>query len=62
VRNNILFGKPGATNEEIIGAAKAAYAHEFIMNMPNGYDTPIGERGVKLSEDRSREYHSPVLS
>jgi subfamily B ATP-binding cassette protein MsbA len=49
VRNNILFGKPTATNEEIIEAAKAAYAHEFIMNMPNAYDTPIGERGVKLS-------------
>jgi subfamily B ATP-binding cassette protein MsbA len=49
VGNNILFGKPGATEEEIIRAANAAYAHEFIMNMPNGYDTPIGERGVKLS-------------
>jgi subfamily B ATP-binding cassette protein MsbA len=49
VRNNILFGKPTATNEEIIEAAKAAYAHEFVMNMPNGYDTSIGERGIKLS-------------
>jgi len=49
VRNNILFGKPAATNEEIIEAAKAAYAHEFIMSMPNDYDTSIGERGVKLS-------------
>ena len=49
VKNNILFGKPAATNEEIIEAAKAAYAHEFIMHMPEGYDTPIGERGVKLS-------------
>jgi subfamily B ATP-binding cassette protein MsbA len=49
VRNNILFGKPDSTNEEIIAAAKSAYAHEFVMDMPNGYDTPIGERGLKLS-------------
>jgi ATP-binding cassette, subfamily B, putative efflux pump len=49
VRENILFGKPGATEEEVIYAAKAANAHEFILNLPNGYDTEIGERGVKLS-------------
>ncbi len=49
VRNNILFGKPDASDEEIIAAAKAAYAHEFVADMPNGYDTQIGERGVKLS-------------
>jgi subfamily B ATP-binding cassette protein MsbA len=49
VRNNILFGKPDSTNEEIMEAAKSAYAHEFVTNMPNGYDTPIGERGIKLS-------------
>jgi ATP-binding cassette, subfamily B, bacterial MsbA len=49
VRNNILFGKPDASDEEIVAAAKAAYAHEFISEMPKGYDTPIGERGVKLS-------------
>jgi subfamily B ATP-binding cassette protein MsbA len=49
VRNNILFGNPGASDEEIVAAAKAAYAHEFISDMPKGYDTPIGERGVKLS-------------
>jgi subfamily B ATP-binding cassette protein MsbA len=49
VRNNILFGNPGASDEEIVGAARAAYAHEFIVDMPNGYDTQIGERGVKLS-------------
>jgi ATP-binding cassette, subfamily B, bacterial MsbA len=49
VRNNILFGKPGASDEEIVASAKAAYAHEFISDMPKGYDTPIGERGVKLS-------------
>jgi subfamily B ATP-binding cassette protein MsbA len=49
VRNNILFGNPGASEEEIIAAAKAAYAHEFIAGMPAGYDTQIGERGTKLS-------------
>ncbi len=49
VRENILFGKPGATEEEMIAAAKVANAHDFIMRMPEGYDTLIGERGVKLS-------------
>lgn len=49
VRLNILLGKPDATEEEIIQAAKAANAHEFIMNLPEGYDTKVGERGVKLS-------------
>ncbi|MCX6028772.1 MAG: ABC transporter ATP-binding protein [Chloroflexi bacterium] len=49
VRENLLYGKPDATGEELVAAAKAAYAHEFIVTMPNGYDTEIGERGVKLS-------------
>ncbi|MFE5318442.1 ABC transporter ATP-binding protein [Paenibacillus sp. NPDC056579] len=49
VRENILFGKPGASEKEIIHAARAANAHDFILNLPNGYDTEIGERGVKLS-------------
>lgn len=49
VKSNILIGKPDATEEEIIEAAKAANAHEFIMNLPEGYDTKVGERGVKLS-------------
>ncbi len=49
VRENLLYGKPDATEEEMIAAAKAAYAHEFIMQLPQGYDTEIGERGVKLS-------------
>jgi len=48
-RNNILFGRPDATEAEVVEAARAAYAHEFIMDMPQGYDTYIGERGVKLS-------------
>lgn len=49
VKDNIRFGKPEATDEEIVEAARAAYAHDFIMALPQGYDTPVGERGVKLS-------------
>lgn len=49
VRENILYGKLDATEEEMIEAAKKAEAHEFIMNLKDGYDTYIGERGVKLS-------------
>ncbi|MFD5853653.1 ABC transporter ATP-binding protein [Cytobacillus pseudoceanisediminis] len=49
VRENIRFGYPEASNEDIVKAAKAANAHDFIMNLPNGYDTLLGERGVKLS-------------
>ena len=49
VRDNILFGRPQATEQEMIEASKIANAHEFIARMPNGYDTLIGERGVKLS-------------
>ncbi len=49
VRDNILFGRPNASQEEMIKAAKVANAHDFIMNLSNGYDTMIGERGVKLS-------------
>jgi ABC-type multidrug transport system fused ATPase/permease subunit len=49
VRENILFGNPKALEEEIQNAAKIANAHEFITQLPNGYDTLIGERGVKLS-------------
>ncbi len=49
VRENILIGKPDATEEEVINAAKASNAHDFIMKLPNGYDTKVGERGVKLS-------------
>lgn len=49
VRENILFGRPGATEDEMISAAKIANAHDFISNLPFGYDTLIGERGIKLS-------------
>lgn len=49
VRNNIAYGRVGASEEEIIEAAKKANAHEFIMELEKGYDTLIGERGIKLS-------------
>lgn len=49
VLENIRYGRPDATREEIIEAAKNANAHEFIMSLPDGYDTDIGQRGVKLS-------------
>ena len=49
VKNNILYGKPDASEEEIVEAAKRANIHEYILTMPNGYETIIGERGVKLS-------------
>jgi len=49
IRDNIAFGKPDATDEEIIAAASAAAAHDFIMSFPEGYATPVGERGTTLS-------------
>jgi ATP-binding cassette subfamily B protein len=49
VRENIAIGKPGASEAEIIAAAKAAHAHEFVSGFPNGYETPVGERGAQLS-------------
>jgi ABC-type multidrug transport system fused ATPase/permease subunit len=49
IRDNIMYGKPEATEEEIIEAAKAAQIHDFIMTMPDGYDTWVGERGGTLS-------------
>jgi ATP-binding cassette subfamily B protein len=49
IRENIAFGKPGAGADEIEAAAKAAYAHDFIMAFPRGYDTPVGEQGLQLS-------------
>lgn len=49
VKENILFGRPEASEEEVIEAAKAANAHQFIMELEKGYETQVGERGVKLS-------------
>jgi ABC-type multidrug transport system fused ATPase/permease subunit len=49
VRDNIAYGRPSATHDEIVAAAKAANADEFIVRMPNGYDTEVGERGLTMS-------------
>ena len=54
VKENISMGKPGATDEEIIEAAKAAHSHGFIMQMPDGYDTVIGEDGLTLSQGQKQ--------
>ena len=49
VRDNIALGRPDATEAEIVAAAKAAYAHDFIMAFPRGYDTPVGEHGLQVA-------------
>ncbi len=49
IRENLMMGKPDATEEEVLAAAKAAHAHSFIKRLPNGYDTVIGEEGGSLS-------------
>ena len=54
IRENLLFGHPGATEEEMIAAAKAAYAHSFIQRMPQGYDTVITEDGGNLSHGQKQ--------
>lgn len=54
IRENIAFGKPDATDEEIVAAAKAAHAHSFIKRLPNGYNTHIGEDGGSLSQGQKQ--------
>ena len=49
IRENIGYGRPDASEAEIVAAAKAAHAHDFIMGFPQGYDTPVGEHGLQLS-------------
>lgn len=49
IRDNIIYGNPDASDDEVISAAKKANIHDYILTLPNGYDTDIGERGVKLS-------------
>jgi ATP-binding cassette, subfamily B, bacterial MsbA len=49
IRENIAFGKPGASEDEIVAAAEAANAHDFVLSFPRGYDTPVGEHGLQLS-------------
>ena len=65
VRENIRYGKLDATDEEIVAAAKAVHAHEFIMELPDGYDTVVEERGstcprANASSSRSRACCSPT--
>ncbi len=54
IRENIVMGKPDASDEEVIAAAKSAHAHSFIRQLPNGYDTVIGEDGGKLSQGQKQ--------
>lgn len=54
IRENIMIGKPKATEEEVIAAAKASHAHEFIKRLPNGYDTILGEDGGNLSQGQKQ--------
>src|SRR6202043_1594517 len=49
VRDNLLYARPGATEAEVEAACRAAHIHDFIKTLPDGYDTVVGERGVKLS-------------
>ena len=49
IRDNIKYGRPDASDDEVIAAAKAAQAHDFILSFPKGYDSPVGQRGVNLS-------------
>jgi ABC-type multidrug transport system fused ATPase/permease subunit len=60
IRENIAYGRPDATLEEVIAAAKIAQAHEFILEQPQGYDTLIGERGVGLSGGQNSASPSPA--
>ena len=54
IRDNITIGRPSATEEEVIAAAKACHAHSFIKRLPNGYDTVIGEDGGSLSQGQKQ--------
>ena len=49
IEYNIAYGRPGATHDEIVAAARLAQIHDFIASLPDGYETPVGERGLKLS-------------
>src|SRR5258706_13506308 len=54
IKENIAYGKPGACDDEIMGAAKKANAHEFVERFPERYETIVGERGIKLSGAQKR--------
>ena len=62
VYENIRYGRPDATREEVIEAAKNANAHEFIMSLPQGYETDIGQRGIKLSGGQKQRLSKPRRS
>lgn len=61
ILENIRYGKPEATDEEVVNAAMAANAHEFIMSLPEGYHTDIGQRGVKLSGGQKQRLSTPGI-
>ena len=60
IENNIRFGNPSATQEEIIEAAKKARCHDFIMALPDGYETVIGEGGSTLSAEKNNAFLLPA--
>jgi ATP-binding cassette subfamily B protein len=60
IAENIAYGKPEAKPEEIVAAARAAHAHDFIMKMVDGYDTHTGERGARLSGGERQRISSPA--
>ena len=62
IRDNIRFGKPGATDEEIIAAAEKACCHDFIMRLPQGYDTMVVRAVARCPAARNSAYPSPAPS
>ena len=56
IKNNIRYANLNASDEEIYQSSKDSFAHEFIEKLPNGYETIIGENGVRLSGERNKEY------
>lgn len=61
IKENIAYGKPDASMEEIVDAAKKANIHDFILSLPDGYDSYVGERGTRLSGGQSKEFLLPVF-
>jgi ATP-binding cassette subfamily B protein len=59
IRENISYGKPDASLKEVIEAAKIARLHDFVSSLPEGYDTPVGERGITLSGGQKHAFRLP---